>query len=259
MTEAKMPLMAHLGELRKRILLSAAAIFVAFFVAFSFAEELFAALMFPLNYSLDFSIRDLRVGFVPDAKLASMKLIFTKPAEAFWMSMKVSFVAGIVLSLPFLFFQVWQFIAPGLQPKEKRYVLPFVFGATVLFLFGASFCFFGVLPVALSFLLGYTIGGILMPFLSVGEYVDFCLKFIIAFGAIFELPVFIIFFTRAGIITTATLRNYRRHAFVLAFIIAAILTPTPDWFNQILMAVPIIILYEVGIWVSTLFEKKRDG
>jgi sec-independent protein translocase protein TatC len=173
------------------------------------------------------------------------------------MNLKVSFVAGLMLSLPVMFHQLWKFISPGLLPKERRYVIPFIFSATGLFLFGAAFCFFIVLPLAMGFLLTYKVGDFLMPMLSVGQYVDFCLKFILSFGAVFELPIIIIFLTKMGIVTPKTLAKNRKYAVLIAFVLAAFLTPTPDAFNQILMALPIILLYEIGIWISPLFVKKE--
>jgi sec-independent protein translocase protein TatC len=135
--------------------------------------------------------------------------------------------------------------------------VPFVFVATALFLTGAAFCFFIVLPFAMSFLLTYKTGDFMMPMLSVGQYVDFCLKFILAFGAVFELPIFIVFFTRIGLVTPQTLAKHRKYAILIAFVVAAILTPTPDAFNQTLMALPMIVLYEVGIIVARIFVKPK--
>jgi sec-independent protein translocase protein TatC len=122
---------------------------------------------------------------------------------------------------------------------------------------GAAFCFFLVLPFAMSFLLTYKVGDFMMPMLSVGQYVDFCLKFILAFGAVFELPVFIVFAARIGLVTPQTLAKHRRYAILIAFIVAAILTPTPDVFNQTLMAVPMIVLYEVGILVARIIVRPK--
>jgi sec-independent protein translocase protein TatC len=260
MADEKMSLVGHLEDLRKRIVISLVALMAAFLVAFNYSEEIFGVLMFPLRYSLDFSVTDIYVRFVPTDKLHSTKLVFLEPAEAFWMNMKVAFVAAFVFSLPVIFHQVWKFISPGLQHNEKKYVFPFVISATGLFLVGASFCFIIVLPFALSFLLSYKVGDFLMPMLSVGKYVDFCLKFILAFGAIFELPILLIFLTRIGLVSTQTLKRNRRMAIVLAFVAGAILTPTPDVFNQTLMAIPIILLYELGIILSVFFEKRKpDG
>jgi len=131
-----------------------------------------------------------------------------------------------------------------------------VVSASLLFLVGALFCFLLVLPFAMGFLLTYKTGS-MTPMLSVGNYVDFCLKFILAFGAVFELPIIIVLLTRMGIVTPKTLAKNRKYAMLIAFIVAAILTPTPDAFNQTLMAVPIIVLYEVGILVSRLFVRKK--
>ena len=259
MEDRKMPLTEHLSELRKRIIISLIAVLVTFVVAFNYSEDIFRAIMFPIKYSLDFSVRHMYVRFVPHDKLHDTKLVFLAPAEAFWMNIKVAFVAGLILALPVIFHQLWGFIAPGLLPREKKYVLPFIFTTTLLFLAGASFCFFIVLPFAIGFLLTYKVGDFLMPMLSVGQYVDFCLKFILAFGVIFELPVLIVFLTKLGIVHPRTLARSRKYAILAAFIIAAVLTPTPDAFNQTLMAVPIIVLYEAGIWLSYLFVRKKPA
>lgn len=260
MADDKMSLTAHLEDLRKRIIVSLAAVMAAFVAAFNYSEEIFRILIFPLRNSLDFSVTEMYIRFVPEDKLKATKLVFLAPTEAFWMNMKVAFVAAVVFSLPVIFLQLWKFISPGLQETEKKYVIPFVLTATGLFLVGASFCFIIVLPFALSFLLNYKVGDFLMPMLSVGQYVDFCLKFILAFGAIFELPIILIFLTKIGLVTPQTLKNNRKLAIVLAFVAGAVLTPTPDVFNQTLMAVPIILLYEVGIHLSVFFAKRKpDG
>lgn len=257
MTDEKMPLTEHLAELRKRILVSLISLLVTFIASFNYSEKIFEIIMFPLRYNLDFSVREAYIHFVPVDKLHNTKLVFLAPAEAFWMNIKVAFVFGLILSLPVIFHQLWKFISPGLLEREKRYVLPFIFSATGLFLLGAGFCFFIVLPFAMQFLLNYKVGDFLMPMLSVGQYVDFCLKFILAFGAIFELPIIIVFLTKMGIVTPKTLARNRKFAILIAFVVAAFLTPTPDAFNQTLMAVPMILLYEVGIWISLFFERRK--
>ncbi|MFA5353439.1 MAG: twin-arginine translocase subunit TatC [Thermodesulfovibrionales bacterium] len=259
MEDEKLPLTEHLTDLRKRITVSLIALSVTFGIAFTYSEEIFKALTFPLHYTLDFSVRNRYAYFIPQDKLNGIKLVFLAPAEAFWMNMKVAFVAGIILSLPVIFHQLWRFVSPGLLAKERKYVLPFIFSSTVLFLVGAGFCFLIVLPLAMSFLLTYKVGEIMMPMLSVGQYVDFCLKFILAFGAIFELPIIIVFLTRMGIVSPRTLAKNRKYAVLVAFVIAALLTPTPDAFNQLLMAIPIILLYEIGIWISPLFLKREEA
>jgi sec-independent protein translocase protein TatC len=251
--DSKQPLTEHLTELRKRLLISVGCIFLAFFALFNFSEKLFDILMFPLK-------TELRLDFVSPylhlTEKTPISLVFLAPAEAFWMHMKVSFVAAFIVSLPVIFLQIWKFISPGLLSKEKKYVTPFLLGATLLFLTGALFCFVIILPFAMSFLLGYKTGS-LSPMISVGSYIDFCLKFILAFGAVFELPVAIIFLTKFGIVSPQTLAKNRKYAVLFSFIAAAMLTPTPDAFNQVLMAVPIIILYEVGIILSKILSRKK--
>lgn len=260
MAETKtMSFLGHLGDLRKKITVSLIATCVTFMVTFNYSEKILESLMFPLRYTLDFSVTKKYMYFIPQDKLHNTKLVFLAPAEGFWMNMKIAMVAALILALPVIFQQLWSFISPGLHSKEKKYVVPFVITATALFLFGGAFCFFIVLPFAMGFLLTYKVGDFMMPLLSVGQYVDFCLKFILAFGAVFELPIIILFATRMGLITTQTLAKNRRYAILIAFIVAAILTPTPDIFNQTLMAVPMIILYEVGIIAARIFVRRKDA
>ena len=256
MEDSRQPLTQHLTELRKRILISVVCIFLAFFVLFNFSEKLFDILMLPLKSEIRL---DFTSPYLHFKEKAPVPLVFLAPAEAFWMHMKVSFVAAFVFALPVIFLQIWKFISPGLLSKEKKYVTPFLLGSTLLFIVGALFCFVIILPFAMTFLLGYKTES-LTPMISVGSYIDFCLKFILAFGAIFELPVVIIFLTKFGIVSPETLAKKRKYAVLFSFIAAAILTPTPDAFNQVLMAVPIIVLYEVGIILSKImFRKKKRG
>lgn len=257
MEENKMPLTEHLGDLRKRLFVSFGTLFITFLVSFTFSEKIFELIMFPLRNRLHVALENPYLQFIPQEKLQHIKLVFLAPAEAFWMHIKIAFVAGLILSLPVIFYQLWKFISPGLLQKERHYVVPFIFVATALFLVGAAFCFLIVLPFAMRFLLTYKVGDFLSPMLSIGRYVDFCLKFIIAFGAVFELPIAIVFFTRMGLVTPKTLAKNRKYAILAAFIVAALLTPTPDFFNQTLMAVPMIVLYEVGIIVSRIFKRKK--
>jgi sec-independent protein translocase protein TatC len=257
MEENKMPLTEHLGDLRKRLFVAFGTLFVTFLISFTFSEKIFELIMFPLKNRLHVSFEAPYLQFIPQVKLEHIKLVFLAPAEAFWMHIKIAFVAGLILALPVVFYQLWKFISPGLHDKERRYVIPFIFVATALFLLGAAFCFLVVLRFAMRFLLTYKVGDFLSPMLSIGRYVDFCLKFIIAFGAVFEMPIAIVFFTRLGIVTPKTLAKNRKFAVLGAFIAAALLTPTPDFFNQTLMAVPMIVLYEAGIIVSRIFKRKK--
>jgi sec-independent protein translocase protein TatC len=248
------PLIEHLGELRRRIFVSLAFLGVAFAGTFNFSENIFELLLFPLKTELRI------IAAKPFIQLIAKKavsLVFFSPAEGFWMHLKLSLIAALILSLPVTFFQFWRFISPGLNEKEKRYVIPFVVTATLLFLLGGAFCFLIILPFALTFLLGYKVEH-MIPMLSVGSYMDFCSKFILAFGIIFELPLVIIFLVRFGIVTPRTLAKQRRYAVFVAFIAGAVLTPTPDVFNQTLMALPIIILYEIGILLSRTLQRRRN-
>src|SRR5208283_1516199 len=163
MADYTMPLTAHLGELRKRIIISLIAVMVTFAIAFNYSEEIFRFIMFPLKYSLDFSAKKLLLHFVPQDKLHNTKLVFLAPAEAFWMNLKVAFVAGFMLALPVIFHQLWLFISPGLLQKEKKYVLPFILFATAFFLAGAVFFFFLFLLFALGFFFRYKVGVFLCP------------------------------------------------------------------------------------------------
>ncbi|MDO8283241.1 MAG: twin-arginine translocase subunit TatC [Thermodesulfovibrionia bacterium] len=251
----KMPVAEHLGDLRKRIVTSLAALTIAFSVCFYYSENIFSILTMPLHNILKFSLSEPYFSFEPTGN-QGIELFFFEPAEALWMHFKIAFIAGFILSSPVIFYQVWKFISPGLLLKEKRYALPFVLVTTFLFSAGALFCFIIVLPFAMNFLLTYKTQN-LKPMLSVGKYIDFCMKFILGFGVVFELPVVLVFLTKMGIVTTEFLGKNRKYAILIAFILAAFLTPTPDAFNQTLMAVPIIILYEIGIWASVLLNIKK--
>jgi sec-independent protein translocase protein TatC len=257
MGDDKMPFTGHLVELRKRIIISLITLTVGFAVSFTYSEKIFNLLMLPLRSELSFKTSYPFLFLIP-SKIKNPSLVFLAPAEAFWMHLKVSFVAGLVITLPIILHQLWKFISPGLLAKEKKYVAPFVVTATLLFLVGASFCFLFVLPFAMGFLLTYKTAS-MTPMLSVGNYVDFCLKFILSFGVVFELPIAIVILTRMGIVTPKTLAKNRKYAVLLAFVVGAVLTPTPDAFNQTLMAVPVIILYEAGIQVSRFFVKKKPA
>lgn len=251
----KAPLTEHLGELRYRLLVTVAAVAVAFGACFYFSEDIFRILTSPLHYTMEFSLHNPYFSLKPSSQ-PQISLVFLAPAEALWMHMKIAFISAIILTSPLVFYQTWKFISPGLLEKEKKYAVPFVMTTTFLFLIGSLFCFVIVLPFAMNFLLTYKTEN-LQPMISVDRYVDFCLKFILAFGAIFELPVIAVFATRTGLVTPDFLAKNRKYAVLVAFVIAALLTPTPDAFNQSLMAIPIIILYEAGIWASRILQKKK--
>ncbi len=253
--EKQMPFTEHLGELRRRILISIASVFVIFLCTFHFSEYIFEAITLPMKEDIFFSLDPPFVQFVPK-NVEQTSLVFLAPAEAFWMHLKISLMTALAICIPVILYQIWQFTAPGLLQHERKYFLPFIFAGTSLFMIGAFFCFILVLPFAMGFLLTYKTGS-LTPMISVGSYVDFTLKFILAFGVVFELPIALIFLTKIGVVTPAKLRKNRKYAIIMAFVAAAMLTPTPDAFNQTLMAGPIIVLYELGILASVLFYKER--
>lgn len=254
-----MPFTSHLGELRKRVMVSFIAVLVLFVAAFHFSEDIFNILTLPMHADIKFISTSPFFTFVEKAG-ATKELVFLAPAEALWVYLKIALIAAIILASPIIFLQFWKFISPGLVEREKKYAIPFILSASGLFVFGALFCFAIVLPFAMKFLLNYRTES-LVPMISVERYADFCLKFILAFGVIFELPLIIIFLTRMGIVTPQTLAKNRKYAVLLAFVAAAILTPTPDAFNQTLMALPIIVLYEGGLIASRIIlrGKKHDN
>ena len=224
----------HLSELRKRLSVSLVAIFVMFIFCFAFWQPILAWMIAPLK------------SVLPEGS----NVIFTGVQEPFFTAMKVAFFAGFILSLPIIFWQFWLFVAPGLYDNEKKLVVPFVLAATMMFLIGASFCYYVVVPLAFEFLVAF--GSALFTALpSIGEYVGFFTKFLVGFGLSFEMPVVIFFFAKLGLITDQTLKDFFRYAIVIIFTVAGILTP-PDVLSQFLMAGPLLILYGVSIIVAKI-------
>lgn len=235
-----MPFLEHLGELRKRILWSAVAIIVGLAIALNFTDRLMKFVRRPF-----------------DVAAPGQKLVFLAPTEAFWVYMKVALIAGMVLAMPVVLYQIWAFVAPGLHMHEKRYAVPFVLIGSVFFLLGAAFAQLVVIPFAMHFLVTFP-GPDLAPMISINSYVDFVLKFTLAFGAVFELPVIITLASRMGFVTPKMLAKNRKYAILINFILAAVLTPTPDIFNQTLMAGPLCVLYELGIISARIFGKRQQ-
>jgi len=252
----RMPITAHLEELRKRLMYSVIALAIGFGISFNYSEELLAWMQLPLTITVGFALKAPYV--IATYTPSPTKLVFLAPAEAFWMYMKIAFVAGIFLALPFILAQIWLFVSPGLLPKERRYALPFIVSATLMFVMGALFCQYFILPFGIKFLLTYQTAQ-LTPMISVGNYIDFCSKFLLGFGLIFELPIVITLLSKLGIVTPQFLARNRKYAILIAFVVAAVLTPTPDAFNQVLMAAPILVLYEVGIIMARLFGKRKEA
>ena len=238
--DAPMSLMGHLNELRRRLFRIVIIVILGFVAFYGVAEYLYAYLSAPLQAQL------------PEGS----KLIYTSPAGAFFTYMKVALVASLFGTSPISFYQIWAFIAPGLYKEEKRAVLPLAFFSSIFFIAGAAFCFFTVFPIAFKFFMGFATDTI-VPMISVEEYLGFALKLLIAFGVVFEMPLFAYFLSRFGILSPDFMRRQRRYAILLIFIVAAILTP-PDVFSQCLMAIPMLLLYEVSIYVSAMAYKKKE-
>nr|WP_279355650.1 twin-arginine translocase subunit TatC [Fundidesulfovibrio agrisoli] len=234
-----MSLLDHLEELRTRLIRIIFAAVIGFAACFAFAERILEVLLHPLKSVLP----------------PKSELITTSLTEGFFISMKASFVAGLFLVSPYIFYQIWSFIAPGLYEEERKLAIPVAFFTALCFVSGACFGYFIVFPFGFQFLAQYASEVVtLMPRLS--EYYSFSLGLLLAFGIIFEMPVFIFFLARFGVVDHKWLRAKRRWAIVVFFVVAAVLTPTPDVVNQILMAAPMVILYEVGIWVAYFFGKR---
>ncbi|MBM4349019.1 MAG: twin-arginine translocase subunit TatC [Deltaproteobacteria bacterium] len=238
MDEQKQPLTSHLKELRKRLILSFIAVVTGFIVCYAFSQDLFDILSKPL------------LKMMPSGS----SLIFTSVAEAFFTYMKVAFIAGIILTSPFVLFQVWAFVAPGLYRNEKRYVIPFVAAGSFFFVLGILFAYFVAIPVGFKFLLGYATDFI-KPMPSMKEYLSFSIKFLLAFGLVFEFPVVLVLLARIGVVDAKTMARHRKYAILLIFIFAAVMTP-PDIISQLLMAIPLMGLYELSIILSRIFGKK---
>ena len=233
-----MPLMEHLSELRRRLAWSLLGMAVGFAACYGFASSLFEYLAQPLL----------------DVMPSDSRFIYTGVAEAFFVELKVALCAGLFAASPFIFYQIWAFAAP--YDREKRLIIPLALGSALFFIGGAAFCYFIVFPFAFEFFLGYS-SDTIVAMLSISEYFGFSLKLLVAFGLIFEMPLFSFFLTKLGLITAGKLISVRRYAVLLIFVIAAVLTP-PDVFSQLLMAVPMILLYEFSIMVSFMATKHRN-
>jgi len=242
MSEGKMPFTQHLLELRKRLMVCAIAVGVGFLVCYGFADKLFQILCKPWIDALP--------------KEQTVKLIATAPHEAFFTYMKVAFIAGTMLAVPVILYELWCFIAPGLYEKEKRAVLPVVFFSSFFFLGGALFGYFCVFPYGFQFFASFATDYI-TPMITTREFLSFSTRMLIGFGLVFELPIFAFFLAKLGLITAPLMRRIRKVAIVVIFIIAAAITPGPDVFSQLMMAGPLLILYEASVWIVHFFGKKE--
>ncbi len=243
MQDVELPLSAHLAELRKRLVRALAAIAVAFAVCYPQAQRVFDFLTAPLNAAAV-------------SNPAGAQLIGTGVAEAFFTRLKVSLIASVFLALPVILHQAWMFVLPGLKETEARYARSFVFAGTVFFVAGAAFCYQVVFPFGFPFFLGeYQRIGV-APAIRISEYLSFTSRLLLAFGITFELPVATFFLARMGLVTHRTLLRFGRYAVLIAFVLAAILTP-PDVASQVLMAGPLLGLYVLSIGVAFVFRRRK--
>lgn len=227
MVDKKLTLVGHLEELRARILKAVIAVIIASSVLYSFADKIYDNLVKPVG-----------------------RLVFIAPEEAFITRIKIAFFGGLFLSLPFVLYQIWRFVSVGLKPSEKKYTLLFGPLSFIFFIVGAIFGYAIIVPIGIKFLLGFATDQI-VPMITISRYVSFIAMLTFAFGVVFELPLVSLFLTKIGVVTPYFLSKKRRHAIVFIFIAAAIFTP-PDVITQSLMAIPLLVLYEVGILFSKI-------
>ena len=226
----------HIADLRKRLINSVICLVVMFFVCFTFYEPILEWMMVPVEAVLP-----------PNSQMVAVEI-----QETFFTALKVAFFAGFILSLPVIFWQLWLFLAPGLYDHEKKLVLPFVFFATLMFLIGAAFAYYVVVPFGFEFLINF--GSAVVTVLpSIGKYVGFFTKLLFGFGVAFELPVITFFLAKIGLVDDRMLKDFFKYAVVIIFVVAALLTP-PDVLTQFLMAGPLILLYLLSIYIAKVFN-----
>jgi sec-independent protein translocase protein TatC len=238
--EYKIPFTAHLEELRTRLITCSIAIGAGFAVAYFFKEKLFQILTRPLMNVMQ----------------SGEKLIFTGLPEAFFAYLKVALLTGIILASPVILYQFWVFIAPGLYRKERKLLIPIVLLSTIFFTGGALFGYFIVFPFGFKFFLGFA-SDTIRPMPSMKEYLTLATKLLLAFGVVFELPIVLTFMARLGIVSVPFLKKNRKYALLIFFAGAAILTP-PDVITQLMMAFPLMLLYEISIIGAKIFGKKKE-
>ncbi|MFO0759594.1 MAG: twin-arginine translocase subunit TatC [Byssovorax sp.] len=238
----------HLEELRRRLIYSVVAFFVGCFAAWGIHEDLFRVLRKPFDEA-----------WIAQKLAGPPTFHFNSPQGSFIAYFRISMIGGLALAAPFVFYQIWAFVAPGLYAKEKRYIIPFVLLSTVLFLGGGFFGWRVAFPISFNYFLSLsgegTDGGAIAPTIMMTEYIDFCIQMLLGFGLVFELPMLLLFLSIAGLINYLHLIKFGRYFILVAFIVAAIFTP-PDVPDQLAMAIPMCLLYGVSIGLVYLFGKK---
>ncbi len=236
-----MPFTDHLEELRTRLIRALGGLAVGFAVCIPFQRQIFHLLMRPLI-----------------AALGNEPMIALGVADLFWTYIKVALLGGLFVASPWVFYQLWAFIVPGLHENERKLATPFIAATTFFFVTGAAFGYFLLMPFAFQYLLSFS-DEYVKPALDVKVNFAFALQLLLVFGLVFELPVIITLLARLGIVDADRLKRFRRYWIVLAFVIGAIVTPTPDAVNQTMASLPLIVLYEVGIWSAKMFGRKPEA
>lgn len=237
--ERELTVVEHFEELRRRIILSLSLVVFVSIFAFPFASRIIVVLK------------------APSAGLIG-RLVFFNVPEAFLIHIRIAFFTGLVLCLPVLLYQLWAFVSPAIVQKTGKQGLFFLFSSLGVFICGASFGFFVLLPASIKFLLSFSKES-LEPVISASGYISFALGLILACGLVFEMPVLSYLLSKIGIVNSGLLRRAWKYAVVIIFIVAAIVTPTPDIFNMTLVAIPMLFLYELSIWVSKISGPRRGG
>jgi sec-independent protein translocase protein TatC len=252
----EMNFLEHLEELRWHIIRAAVSVFVVAIVIYVIGQPVFDYIILApkedwfITYRMICALSETLCFSPPDFTLETRQL-----GEQFFVHLKVSFILGIVLAFPYVFWEFWRFIKPGLYPKEQKAVRGIVFICSFLFALGVLFGYFIIAPFAVSFLAGYSVGAVNAP--TIASYVNYMSMFTLPAGLLFELPIVVYFLSKAGILTPVFMRTYRRHAFVVILMLAAIITP-PDMITQLLIGIPIYGLYEISIFISKRVNDKWE-
>lgn len=237
--EKKMPVTQHLEELRSRLISMVTAVLVGTVIAYFFRHPILEFLQVPIK-----------------KVLKDNPLRFFSLMEPFIVHIKVSVYTGIFISIPVILYQLWMFVAPGLLERERKYILPFILMGSLFFLFGASLCYYIILPYGTAFFINFDTT--LQSTINIAGYISFCTRLILAFGIVFQLPLVLLLLSKIGLISSKTLTTNRKYAYLLFFIVAAILTP-PDPLTQMLMAVPLVVMYELSVILTRIFGKKGSA
>lgn len=244
---SRMSFLEHLEDLRKRLINIVYYLIGGFVICWIFHEKIFALLERPITKVLNQLSTTYKIP---------LQLIIIDPTEAFTLTMKVCFVSAIFLASPFILFEVWKFISPGLYQREKKYAMPFVMSSLLLFFSGVIVAYTLIMPPALEFLLGWAFKIGTQPQIRISEYFDLALTIVLGFGLIFEMPVVIGFLALFGLVTAGFLWRNTKYAILVIFILAAVLSPTGDIFNQCIYAAPMLILYFISIMVAAVLSRK---